>query len=91
MSEQNNQNQNTVYWDPNADVVIKGAELAALFQLVDLQEVNASQIPFKTLASIYALGERVKTEIVTRMNNDGLLFSEPIATETVEPQMEVVK
>jgi len=83
MSEQN-KSQNTVYWNPEADIVVKGAELAALFQVIDLQEVNLMSLPISTLSNIFGLAGQVKTSIVERMNNEGLLFSEPSSVETVE-------
>lgn len=84
MSQENKSNQSTVYWNPDAEIVLKGAELAALFQIVDLQEVNLNQLPLSTLASIFGLGTQVKNTIVERMNEQGLLFSEPSSVETVE-------
>ena len=84
MSQENKSNQSTVYWNPDAEVLLKGAELAALFQIIDLQEVNLSQLPLSTLASIFGLGTQVKNSIVERMNEQGLLFSEPASVETVE-------
>ena len=83
MSEQN-KSQNTVYWNPDAEIVVKGAELAALFQVIDLQEVNLMSLPISTLANIFGLAAQVKTSIVERMNTEGLLFSEPSSVETVE-------
>jgi hypothetical protein len=83
MSEQNKPNQSTVYWNPDVEVVLRGAELAALFQIVDLQEVNMAQIPLSTLASIFGLGTQVKNTIVERMNQQGLLFTEPSEVSTV--------
>lgn len=83
MSEQN-KSQNTVYWNPDADIVVKGAELAALFQVIDLQEVNLMSLPISTLSNIFGLAAQVKTSIVERMNTEGLLFNEPSSTETLE-------
>jgi hypothetical protein len=83
MSEQN-KSQNTVYWNPDADIVVKGAELAALFQVIDLQEVSLMSLPISTLSNIFGLAGQVKTTIVERMNTEGLLFSEPSSVETVE-------
>lgn len=88
MSEQN-KSENTVYWNPDADVVIKGAELAALFQVIDLQEVNLMSLPISTLANIFGLAGQVKTTIVERMNAQGLLFSEPIEVSDVNPSTDL--
>lgn len=90
MSEENKQNQSTVYWSPDAEIVLKGAELAALFQVVDLQEVSLYQLPVSTLANIFGLGTQVKNTIVERMNQQGLLFTEPSQVETVSPEVEQV-
>lgn len=83
MSEQN-KSQNTVYWNPDTDIIVKGAELAALFQVIDLQEVNLMSLPISTLANIFGLAAQVKTSIVERMNTEGLLFSEPSSDDTLE-------
>ena len=86
MSENSNQQEmSTVYWDPKAEITLTGAELAGLFQVVDLQHVATTQVPFSKLAEIYSLGSTVKNTIVERMNQQGLLFNAPIEDTVVEP------
>lgn len=86
MSENSNQQElSTVYWDPKAEITLTGAELAGLFQVVDLQHVSTAQIPFSKLAEIYSLGSAVKSTIIERMNTQGLLFSTPVEDAVVEP------
>lgn len=82
MSENTNQ-QETVYWDPNAQITITGVELATLIQVLDLQHVNLSSVPFSALSEIINGANQVKSVIIQRMNDQGLLSSAPITSENV--------
>lgn len=81
----NSQELSTVYWDPKAEITLTGAELAGLFQVVDLQHVSTAQVPFSKLAEIYGLSSTIKNAIVERMNKQGLLFDAPVEDTVVEP------
>jgi len=74
----NNQDLSTVYWDPKQEISINGAELAALFQAVDLQHVSTAQVPLSKLAEVYRLADTVKAAIIERMNQAGYLFDAPV-------------
>ena len=83
--EKNSQEMSTVYWDPKAEITLNGAELAALFQTVDLQHVSIHQLPISQLAEIYKIASEVKNAVVERMNQAGLLFDAPVqSTENTE-------
>lgn len=74
----NSQEMSTVYWDPKSEITLTGAELAALFQTVDLQHVAVTQLPVSQLSEIYTLADTVKKAIVERMHKEGLLFDAPV-------------
>jgi uncharacterized protein involved in outer membrane biogenesis len=78
MSNQQENQQETVYWDPNAEITISGVELATLIQIIDLQHVNLNAIPFSALAELINGANQVKSAIIERMNNQGLLSSKPV-------------
>jgi len=88
--ENKNSDMSTIYWDPKAEITINGAELAALFQAVDLQHVSISQVPISQLAEIYGLASSAKNVIIERMNTAGQLSNTPVestdttSAETVE-------
>lgn len=88
MSENTNQ-QETVYWDPKAEITITGVELATLIQIVDLQHVNLSALPFSALAELLNGANLVKSAIIERMNNQGLLSSNPIESSSSSSESEV--
>lgn len=88
MSEQKNQQVETVYWDPNAEITINGVELAALIQVLDLQHVNLSSVPFSALAEVLNAANQVKSAIIERMNNQGLLSNQPSPSSS-EPVMQI--
>lgn len=71
------ENQQTVYWDPNAEITISGVELATLIQILDLQHVNLSNVPFSALSEVISGGNQVKAAIIERMNQQGLLSDKP--------------
>jgi hypothetical protein len=73
-----NENQQTVYWDPKAEITITGVELATLIQILDLQHVNLSNVPFSALAEIINGANIVKSAIIERMNQQGLLTDAPV-------------
>jgi hypothetical protein len=85
MSENTNQ-QETVYWDPNSQIEITGLELATLIQILDLQYVNLNAIPFSALAEIVNSANQVKSAIIERMNNQGLLSSKPLTSDETEAE-----
>lgn len=89
MSEQKNQQVETVYWDPNAEITINGVELAALIQVLDLQHVNLSSVPFSALAEVLNAANQVKSAIIERMNNQGLLSNQPSPSSSSEPVMQI--
>lgn len=81
MNENNNQpteTQSTVYWKPDEEITLKGTELAALLQLVDLQTVALNQVPLQTLMELFALANAAKNDIMKRLSDEGKLSSEPI-------------
>lgn len=88
MSENTNQ-QETVYWDPKAEITITGVELATLIQIVDLQHVNLNALPFSALAELLNGANLVKSAIIERMNNQGLLSSKPVEESTSSSESEV--
>lgn len=91
MSENTNQSnqQETVYWDPNAEITISGVELATLIQILDLQHVNLNAIPFSALAELLNAANQVKSTIIERMNNEGLLSSKPFESSSSESDVDV--
>jgi hypothetical protein len=78
MSELQNENLNTVYWDPKAEITLTGVELASLIQVLDLQHTALSNVPFSVLSEIISNANLVKSAIVERMNIQGLLQSSPV-------------
>jgi hypothetical protein len=88
MSENQNQ-QETVYWDPKAEITITGIELATLIQIVDLQHVNLNSLPFSAIAELLNAANLVKSAIIERMNNQGLLSAQPLETSSDSPAEEV--
>jgi hypothetical protein len=82
MKNQPQEESKTVYWNPEEQITLKGTELAALLQLVDLQTVNLSQVPLQTLMEMFALATAAKNDIMTRLSAEGKLSAEPI-TETI--------
>lgn len=93
MSENTNQpnQQETVYWDPKASIEITGLELATLIQILDLQYVNMNAIPFSALAEIVNAANEVKSSIIERMNNNGLLSSKPLTSSESSQEAEEVE
>jgi hypothetical protein len=82
------ENQQTVYWDPNAEITISGVELATLIQILDLQHVNLSNVPFSALSEVIGGGNQVKAAIIERMNQQGILSDKP-AESFSESDLEV--
>jgi len=79
MSDQNIiGDNNTVYWSPKAEVTVNGAELAILFQVVDLQHIDFSSLSFSKVKEIFEIANQAKEVIVGRMNEQGLLSNSPI-------------
>jgi polyhydroxyalkanoate synthesis regulator phasin len=79
--------QSTVYWKPDEVITLKGTELAALLQVVDLQTVAISQVPLNTLMEMFALATQAKNSIMERLADEGKLSATP-TTEEVEEVME---
>lgn len=75
--------QSTVYWKPDEVITLKGTELAALLQVVDLQTVAISQVPLNTLMETFALATQAKNNIMERLADEGKLSATPIE-EVVE-------
>ena len=69
---------NSVYWSPEAEVTLSGAELAAFFQLADIMYTDFGSLNFATLKASFELANNVKEVIVNRMNEQGLLSNTPI-------------
>lgn len=89
MSNTNNQpapnEQTTVYWRPDEQITLKGTELAALLQLVDLQTVAINQVPLQTLMELFSVANSAKNDIMQRLADEGKLSNTPIETAvTVE-------
>lgn len=77
-TEQNAEQLNAVYWSPEAEVTLSGAELAAFFQLADIMYTDFGNLNFATLKASFELANNVKEVIVSRMNEQGLLSNTPI-------------
>jgi hypothetical protein len=76
--------QSTVYWKPDEVITLKGTELAALLQVVDLQTVAISQVPLNTLMEMFALATQAKNSIMERLADEGKLSATPTTEEEVE-------
>ena len=81
--------QSTVYWKPDEVITLKGTELAALLQVVDLQTVAISQVPLNTLMEMFALATQAKNSIMERLADEGKLSATPTTEEEVEEVEEV--
>jgi hypothetical protein len=81
--------QSTVYWKPDEVITLKGTELAALLQVVDLQTVAISQVPLNTLMEMFALATQAKNSIMERLADEGKLSATPTTEEEVAEVAEV--
>jgi len=81
--------QSTVYWKPDEVITLKGTELAALLQVVDLQTVAISQVPLNTLMEMFALATQAKNSIMERLADEGKLSATPTTEEEIEEVEEV--
>ena len=70
--------ESTVYWKPDEVITLKGTELAALLQVVDLQTVALAQVPLNTLMEMFALATQAKNNIMERLADEGKLSHTPV-------------
>lgn len=86
--------ESTVYWKPDEVITLKGTELAALLQVVDLQTVALAQVPLNTLMEMFALATQAKNNIMERLADEGKLSATPpveeeVLEEVLEPTQEL--
>lgn len=83
--------QQQVYWNPDAQVNISGAEFGAFSQILDLVVAPLGSYSLGDLMTLVAMAQEARNQVIKRLQESNQIFSEPVTQEVVLPTPDVTE
>lgn len=74
--------QQQVYWNPDAQVNISGAEFGAFSQILDLVVAPLGSYSLGDLMTLVAMAQEARNQVIKRLQEANQIFSEPIVNQS---------
>lgn len=74
--------QQQVYWNPDAQVNISGAEFGAFSQILDLVVAPLGSYSLGDLMTLVAMAQEARNQVIKRLQEANQIFSEPVVNQS---------
>ena len=74
--------QQQVYWNPDAQVNISGAEFGAFSQILDLVVAPLGSYSLGDLMTLVAMAQEARNQVIKRLQEANQIFSHPVVNQS---------
>lgn len=74
--------QQQVYWNPDAQVNITGAEFGAFSQILDLVTAPLGSYSLGDLMTLVAMAQEARGQVIKRLQESNQIFSDPVVNHS---------
>lgn len=74
--------QQQVYWNPDAQVNISGAEFGAFSQILDLVVAPLGSYSLGDMMTLVAMAQEARNQVIKRLEEANQIFSEPVVNQS---------